>query len=690
MRLRLLFPLVCSALALRVAPSPGGGAAASSPTLFWASSPTSMNETAVLLGDGLDSATSLTLCIAGTTTCTQVANADVRASSAKVTLPSTLALDVFTLSAANSTVQLNAPCVWWRQADVATHTASAGGWARVFGSSLAFANGACVPTSNPACGGGAACGARARLVPVAGGAAIDVPVTRASCFALDVAVPPGTPLGDYLLQVVNGLGASPWADTAGGNGGGTGGGGCSVARGGGNATTTTPLTVVAPAPWPSTVYNVVALGSVWAALDAARAAGGGVVYFPRGRYAFDENHTMNSVPPRTTLQGESADTVELYWRDMREPPRAHGAPTALIQGEAGFFAVKNVSLYAQGQYPDVISDGGFDGLIVAGVIIRADPYFMLLEPVNQSFHGRSMPIGSGANSGVSVSVSGSNWRVEDCDIVGGSHAVSMFVSDSKSPTWFARSRNGVLARNTLDGGFGVYRCEGVDGLIVEDNVMRGGGLNSLGSWISTYYAKSTSGVYMARNTMSRIMGGDRELLSFDGGGGAYGGAIAAVSPDGRTLTLATDPTFAGYIPPGPRLYNYTEAAVLIMKGRGEGQVRRVISNDWTPGGTNRSWVLDMPYDVAPDATSFVSIVPFRGDIIIAGNDFVDGGAIQLYAMAVNTIVAENTATRTSGFLSWGLNPHGAFGKGKGSGGAHLLRSCPVPFHPQAGASNLIS
>jgi hypothetical protein len=85
----------------------------------------------------------------------------------------------------------------------------------------------------------------------------------------------------------------------------------------------------------------------------------------------------------------------------------------------------------------------------------------------------------------------------------------------------------------------------------------------------------------------------------------------------------------------------------------------VVSNDWQqPGGSNLTWVLQTPFLVPLDpATSLLSIVPFRGDLIVTGNTFTDGGAIQLYAMAINVMVSENTAVRTSGFLSWGLNPH---------------------------------
>jgi len=459
-----------------------------------------------------------------------------------------------------------------------------------------------------------------------------LPLSFASCFALTAAVPADAPPGDYVLQVSNGLPSCGWANAS-----------------------ALPTTVAPRAPWPTTVFDAKALG-VAAALAAAAANGGGVVFFPRGRYAFNENFTLNAIPPRTALVGEGTDLVELYWRDMAAPPLAHGQPTALVQGDGrGPFAVRNVTMYVQGNYSTpVVADGGADGLEVSGVIIRANPYYMTLEPVNQTFHGRSMPVGSGFGSGPSVQVQACNWRVVDSDILGGSHALSIFVNDAASPTWFSRPCNGVVARNTLVGGWGVYRLEGADGVIVEDNAMSGGGLNAFGSWISTYYAKATENVYFARNRVSSVMGGDRELLSMDGGGGAYVGGVASAA--GTALRLAAEPTFAGYIPPGPRLFNYTEACVVVLDGAGKGQVARVVSNAWTTD--NRSWTIDAPFAVPLDATSVISIVPFRGAMVIAANTFVDGGAIQLYAMAIRVVVAENVATRTSGFLSWGLNPHG--------------------------------
>jgi hypothetical protein len=613
--------------------------------LFYASSPTHANETLLLMGGPaaqMLSTQSVRLCSAAQG-CVVLPAVQPMDASIKALLPADLPLDVFSAAActdANGTqcsggtsLPVNAPEVLWQQADAGLHTATPGGTLRVFGRGLAFDAGMprrCVPTAQ---GEAAAAGGLAglRLVPTAGTRApVVLPLTFASCAALTASVPADAPPGEYRVQVSNGLPSCGWANASG------------------------LTTIAARTPWPSQVYNVASLG-VWQALAAAEAAGGGVVYFPRGRYAFNENATLNAIPPFTVLQGEGTDLVEFYWRDMSGRPLYKNSPTALVQGTGGNFALRNATLFVQGNFSfPVVSDGGQSGLEVAGVVVRANPYYMMLEPVNQSFHGRQMAIGSGFNSGAAVSVSGSNWVISDSDLLGGAHAIDIFVTDTP-PTWFSRPTNGVVARCSLAGGWGQYRLEGARGVVIEDSVLTAFGMNAFGSWVSTYYAKATEGVYFARNRVESVMGGDRELLSFDGGGGAYLGGIAATSADGLTLTLSAPPVFAGYIPPGPRLWNYTEAAVVVVEGRGKGQVARVARNDFS--ATNLSWVLEGAFAVDLDGTSVVSIVPFRGSIIITGNAFVDGGAIQLYAMAIGVTVTENTAVRTSGFLTWGLNPH---------------------------------
>jgi len=91
---------------------------------------------------------------------------------------------------------------------------------------------------------------------------------------------------------------------------------------------------------------------------------------------------------------------------------------------------------------------------------------------------------------------------------------------------------------------------------------------------------------------------------------------------------------------------------MILDGKGAGQYRFVTAND------GRRWEIDRPWIVDPDATSRISIAPFRGRDLFIGNTFEDGGAFQLYGAALETIVAENKGARMDGFLVIGLNPHG--------------------------------
>jgi hypothetical protein len=96
-------------------------------------------------------------------------------------------------------------------------------------------------------------------------------------------------------------------------------------------------------------------------------------------------------------------------------------------------------------------------------------------------------------------------------------------------------------------------------------------------------------------------------------------------------------------------------AVQVLTGPGRGQWRRIVS---IGGNRNRTITLDFPFNPQPStASSALQIGLMRGQIMIIGNDFVFGGAMQLYANCLDCVVAENTF-RSFGFTNWGRNPHG--------------------------------
>jgi hypothetical protein len=165
---------------------------------------------------------------------------------------------------------------------------------------------------------------------------------------------------------------------------------------------------------------------------------------------------------------------------------------------------------------------------------------------------------------------------------------------------------------------------------------------------TTYWNNFAQNLYCADSTIRHVYGGDREIMTFDAGGGAYFGKT--ISAQGTHLTLAADPVFKDYAPTAHT--DYRGAAVYVLDGKGAGQYRLVTAHQ------GREWEVDHPWTVPLDETSVLSIVPFRGRNLFIGNTFLDGGAMQLYGSAADVIVAGNTGARIDGFFTWGLNPHG--------------------------------
>ena len=240
-------------------------------------------------------------------------------------------------SCASTTRPLNVPSVVWLQGDRG-NSSEAGGILRLFGRALFFAKRAgpsalaeplrCVREreAHTMHMGSALPKVRVRLANQATAEWTELKVINASCYAISSAVPASFVPGAYEISVMNGI--SPWEAI--------------------NAT----LTVVEKRAWPTEVFDVKEYGSVWNAIDAARKNSGGIVHFPRGTYTFDENHTLDDIPPNTVVRGESAAKVSLHWVDMHKPPYR------LISGKNGSWTLTNITVHVQLNFKTIISDQG--------------------------------------------------------------------------------------------------------------------------------------------------------------------------------------------------------------------------------------------------------------------------------------------------------------------------------------------
>jgi hypothetical protein len=499
-------------------------------------------------------------------------------------------------------VVLNRPDVWWLQGDAGAQ-ATPGGWLRLFGKCLAQE-----AAKDP--------GQVRVLLGGDRGRAITLPVVAADPWSLHCTVPESAAPGTYPVQVHQGQGG--------------GDGWCQAGS----------VTIVAPSPWPTTVYNVLAAAGpdaeramrkslnkysqpidhspgVAAALAQAKAAGGGIVYFPAGRYHLDGPLQL---PPRTLLKGEGMGLVTLWWGGGRFNLDGGGdqglareaeakAPPSLISGPA--FGLEALSIYLPLNHQTGIEG---DEVHLSHVRIRVDHLWALDR--NKRPEGLAVRLGHA-------------FSVTDCDIVAQGVGIQ--------PGEF-----GVIARNRILAGKAPCPLGNCRGVIMEDN--------EIVSTFPTAY-QNIPGVgqdlYIARNRLTAECTHQADFsFTFDAGPAAYRGLLAHV--DGARLVLAGDPTFPAWANEKSALWR-RKAVVCVVDGRGSSQWRHVREF------SGREWTLDAPFAVAPDGASTVSIVPLCGRTLVIANRFEDANWVNAgYGSALDVIYSRNQLVRCAELLNYGI------------------------------------
>jgi len=569
-----------------------GVSGAEAPQIIWASEPVRPDETLVLAGEGFTSDSVVELSEKGDASgkwkaLTPVA---VTREALKVVLPKKGSQKIWACRVRNgdrvSPVEwLNEPTAWWWLGD-AGQSVTPGGWLRIFGLSMDM-KGENVLTLTPH-----------------SGKPVSLKPKEVTAYALAFEIPKDLPCGDYQAS----LGTYDTRAV-----------GCGRLG---------PVTVRSPAAWKQDVFNVKELDknphvALQKALLAAQTNGGGIVYFPRGRYSI--TNTIN-LPPNTVLRGESMALTSLYWPDYENPPNN------LVDGKD--FGLENLSLYCQHHKNVIHVSHASQRFFARQVRIRANCYFMI-EDARKEFRGRRGPP-SHTECGAALSVEGKNFEITACDVYASGYAL-----------YTRNAKDGLVAGNTIRYGHRGYRIESAERLIFENNLVEGNDLLAIGNDIATFWGNACCHIYYYKNRIRQMYGADREMMTLDAGGGAYKGVLSAVS--GPHLTLASDPTYKDYAP-RPHT-DWKGSMVQILKGKGAGQYRRVVAN------SGREWEVDRPWTIVPDTASLISITPFRGQNLFIGNTFEDGGAVQLYGAAHESVVAENTGSRMDGFLVWSLDPH---------------------------------
>jgi hypothetical protein len=449
---------------------------------------------------------------------------------------------------------------------------------------------------------------RVLLRPVGGGEDIGLAVESAAPWRITAALPGDMQHGSYRCFVHNGFGGNAgWGDA-------------------GEIEVTT-----GEAPWPDAVYDVTEFGAtgearpedegaIQRALQKAEESGGGVVYFPRGRYMLGS--TLR-VPPFTVLRGEATELVALVWPDTDEPCN-------IIEG-THHFGVEDLTVYCS-NYVHCIAgsigqpDSGH--VFLRRVRVRADMYRGHLKPeqVDERFRA-SLKRSTGG--GDTVRLGGEAVEITDCDLYGSGRSL-----------YLLRVRGARITGNTFyNGRWGWYCFDGSDGLIFENNRIIGADLMSTGGGLNCYSSAYSQNIYYAHNRIEKAHGWDREAMTSDAGYGAYYGGIAEA--DGGSITLAEDAKWDGH-------EGWIGGGVFVLGGRGMGQYRQIAEKD------GRHVVVDRAWDVVPDETSIISITMMQRSYLFIGNEFEDVGiALQYYGTSIDHVAAGNRCTRGGGFYNSG-------------------------------------
>ncbi|MEI7837952.1 MAG: glycosyl hydrolase family 28-related protein, partial [Planctomycetota bacterium] len=449
-------------------------------------------------------------------------------------------------------------------------------------------------------------------------------------FSLTVRLPAHTPPGDYMLRVHNGWGRDAgWSEAI-------------------------PFAVRPPVAWPARVFNVMDFGAVGdgvaddtaaaqAALAQAKANGGGVVYFPRGRYEIRDTLVM---PRFTVLRGEKREWVELLWPDLPKP-------VVLVQG-TNSFGLEEITLAARNYVSGIVGDDGTKpgagDVFLRRIRVRAVRYLGRISQEQayarwQASVAHETKDCAEVEGSITVRVGGHNVEITDCDLYGSGRSLALAVVTG-GRVWGNQIYNGRL---------GWYCISGPDRVVFENNDVVGADLTSTGGSLNTFCDwRSCHHLYFAHNRIRTIFAHDREAVTSDGGGGSHAGPVE--SAEGTKLVLSEThcviPVAEGQhwhalvwldeAKPGMGVY--------VMKGRGAGQWRRVIRQ------TGRTVEIDRPWVVAPDASSLVSVAALQEDYLLIENDISDTGiAIQTCGISINHVIAGNRCARAGGYHVMGLN-----------------------------------
>ncbi len=530
----------------------------------------------------------------------------------KFVIPKDFAKGLYTLTLEGEkplTVTINTPVVRWMQGDQGA-VATNGGWVRVQGECLRITDDANITLT---------------LKAADGKETVLTPERVYDDYSIGFAVG-DLPHGDYAATYANGF-ASCDAGT---------------------------LTVGDDpmAKYPKDVFNVVEFGldntgvedctaKLRALMMKVEANGGGVVYFPKGRYRLKNTF---GIPKGVVIKGDGADYTQIFWEDvwrslgfdekMQITYLPDNLPEAMMISDEGDFVIEDIEFYA-GRIGEWLHIGAnkSTNLVEGNATIRNVRVFQNSNlGVDWSHTLITEKIYMGE---VDANHYGEHWReiisinaktniqFIGCDFTWGG---DKFFDEAGYIEYL------LVQDCTLEGPWLTF---GVEKGIIEDVVVDG-----------STWGLAGNNIYIARIESGNTEGGDKEAFTTDGASALPYYGTAEISEDGMTYTF----------PKGTDMSRVdTRCYVAILSGKGAGQSRKISSIKGT------TVTIEEPFAVAPDADSIITANFAFANWYMVDMAFENAGRFQFYVATQNVVVDGASFQRTAGLKVVGQPVYSSYG-----------------------------
>ncbi|MGG1516388.1 fibronectin type III domain-containing protein [Paenibacillus oryzisoli] len=374
--------------------------------------------------------------------------------------------------------------------------------------------------------------------------------------------------------------------------------------------------------------------SVQSAVDQAHEDGGGVVWFPNGTYRV----STIGLPAGVVLLGESQSDTVLAYAGTSTGSLIVSSGDGQTVGRAGV-ARMTLEVFNPSVYPDFfIWLGHAWGATVTDNSLRTASELFVAEVAidtpMEAMTGKASAIGIIADE--HVAFVRNDFKGRAASIVTG--YVNAYAQVLGNTFEYASGATHMLARYGID----------------ENNHLIGHPVDGVD--IHGFNVKSD--YYVANNIIEGISTGERDntdgeivLNESPSGTFNYGEVLGAAGTEltvAPVAPLSVGATVSGNVYSYP--HRYGRLAVVILAGRGIGQVRDVTQV------TGNTMTVATPWDIAPDRTSkFTFVVPNARGTVYRNTGMDGGGPISLYGNSFDNVVADNVLINMGGAVTYGFN-----------------------------------